>query len=239
MSISSSHWVWFVFSLRRFAFRRSYLILTAIITLASLLLNGLGRVGPTEVAQFLLLVVIPLVALMYGGSGIRGELQSESLTFILARPLTRTGVYCGKIIAAALSCAAMVLPGLIFASGGEAATRLVYAVTALPCALAYTFVFALLSMWSTRPVWLGLIFLFIWESPLSRVPGFLGRLTLSTHVRALADLPTKDALLSAYWDAPPPTASLVVLTVVILVTGWLGGRRLNVTPARERKAIQG
>ena len=52
------------------------------------------------------------------------------------------------------------------------------------------------------PAWFGLAFLLFWEGVLGRVPGFLGRLTLSTHVRGLANLPPTEGQFAAAWTAP-------------------------------------
>ncbi len=232
------YWSWFRFSLLRLVKTRRFAALTFLLTVTMFSLSKWGRMDPSESAALLLLVLIPVLALFFGGGAIRGELQRESLTFILARPLTRWGIYVARVGAAAVACALMVLPALLFGTGGTSSSAFTYALAAFPSAFGYTFIFALLAQWSSRPLWLSLSYLLFWEAPLSRVPGFLGRTTIATHVRAIADLPTKDALLSTYWEAPPASLSLVVLVVVVGAAATVGARRLTLNPSRSRRGIE-
>ncbi|HLK09767.1 MAG TPA: ABC transporter permease [Candidatus Binatia bacterium] len=107
----------------REAARSRWFVLTAACFLVlSLALSLLGLAGARRagLAGFdrttasvlnLMLVFVPLVTLSLGGLGIAGELEDQSLSMLLAQPVTRAEVYAGKYVGLLAAVWAAILAG--------------------------------------------------------------------------------------------------------------------------------
>ncbi len=184
--------------------------LAAIVGLAALLRVG-PRADPDEIAATVLLLALPLVAMLLATGGLREEVEDQTLTYAFIRPLGRAWIYFARAGAAAAFVFAACATALVVA-GGNAIEVVRHLGAALAATAAYVAVFSLLGLLLRRPTLTGLAWLG-WELSASDVPGFLAKLTLRTHVRAIADLPA-EGILGALQSPPPPLASLGVIAAV-------------------------
>ncbi|MCA9720356.1 MAG: hypothetical protein KC468_37185, partial [Myxococcales bacterium] len=95
--------------------------------------------------------------------------------------------------------------------------------SALLGGLAYTCRFAAVGLRSRGSTWIGLGVFLVWELGVGAVPGFLGRLTLVTHVRSLSGLGLDAGVLGRLWEPVAWPISLAALLGVTALSLALGG----------------
>ena len=83
-----------------------------------------------------------------------------------------------------------------------------------------------------RPLIVGLVFAFGWESTVLLIPGYLKRLSVAYYLQALVPhaMPQDSSissLLSAFQELPAVWVSLVCLTGITVVGLWLAGRTVE------------
>lgn len=224
--------VWFRFHLGRTFQRRSFW-LAALGVLGFVTALRLFAGAPARaVAQGLIGQVGPLATLFFCTGVVRQEIEDQTLTYSFSRPVRRGALYMARVLAASMPVAALVCPAAFWLGldlGPQTASR--YGMAALLGVAAYGGLFALVGQLIRWPTWIGLAFLLFWEAGVSIVPGFLGKMTLVTHVRAVADLDLQINLgrFGHLFEPPAAGTSAVVLIGVAVISlgigGWLAGRR--------------
>jgi Cu-processing system permease protein len=97
--------------------------------------SGLGGFGRTAASLInALLLFVPLMGLSVGASALAGDRERGTLLYLLAQPVSRAEVFCGKALGAALALAAALSLGfglaglaLVAGSGGEVGAYLALA----------------------------------------------------------------------------------------------------------------
>lgn len=218
--------VWFQFHLGRTVRRRSFWLTALGVAGFVLVLHGFARAPARVVAQALIGQLGPLATLFFCTGVIRQEIEDQTLTYSFSRPVRRGALYIARVVAAATPVALLVCPAAFWLGldvGPQTALR--YAGAALLGVAAYGALFALVGQLIRWPTWIGLAFLLFWEAGISVVPGFLGKLTLVTHVRAVAglDMQINVGRFRHLFEPPSPGASLLTLAVIAALSLWLGG----------------
>lgn len=216
---------WLGFHLRRRLRTRAFRFWAAAVVLGVVFLAVVGRATTEDLGELLVLGLTPLMALFFGTGVLREEIEDQTLTYGFSRPVGRPWLYAARVLAAALPVALLAVPAAVWAGlrvGPQTALQL--GVAALLATFAYSGFFALLGQLIRWPAWFGLAFLLFWDSLVGRVPGFLGRLTVSTYVRGITGLAPQDTAWSVLWEAPTPALSTVVLLGFTGATLWLGGQ---------------
>jgi ABC-2 type transport system permease protein len=215
-----------------FGRRRGILLIALPVVFIGLaaLVRGLVGADPDAARDTLeglgLVVIGPLVALLATTALFAPEIDDGSISYLLAKPISRHTIVISKLVVAA-SCALvfavlpMVVAGLILLPD-EPALGLAFAVGCLAGSAAYCALFALLSVMTRHAVVIGLIYLLIWE-------GLLGGLL--TGVRWLSVTRWAFRLVEPLADVELATLSLgyaLVATLTVIGAGtWLTGRRLR------------
>ncbi len=199
------------------------LVVVACLIPALLWLNG-DRFSVTSlngVAEGLVTGLLPLMALLYGSGVIREEVEQQTLTYSLIRPLPRQLLYASRLLAAALPLAASVIPGILVISvlSDNRMSWVSLSAAATLGAFAYVALFALVGQFARRPLGVGLIFM-VWESGASKVPGIFGEMTLTRHVGTFAGIP-QDIIMSSGEVGNPwlALAALIVITGALIAIG--------------------
>ena len=219
---------WWGFNMRRNLRKRSFYLWGAAVVAVFCILKFGARLRPDELGDAFVLGLPPLLALFFGSGVLREEIEDQTLTYPFSRPVGRAYLYGARVLAAAVPVALLTVPFAFLAgtgTGPKAAAA--YTTASALAAAAYTCFFALAGQLIKWPTWFGLAFLLFWEAIVGMVPGFLGRLTLSTHVRAVAHLAPRGGHLSKLWEAPPTTVSMITLLGIVAVTLWLAGERVR------------
>ena len=71
-----------------------------------------------------------------------------------------------------------------------------------------------------QPIYLGLIYAFVWEGFIGSLPGAIGNITILNQLRVIASSEIHNGSISGFsGDAGVSLVSLLVLTVVLLLIG--------------------
>jgi ABC-2 type transport system permease protein len=146
--------------------------------------------GQWVVLRLLGVFYLPLVTLMFGTGAIGDDREERTLVYALTRPLARSGLYAGKLLAAAP-------PALLFIAGGlwilcqlahqtglpdPAEAFGTYAPALLFGALAYLAFFHLLGAAFRHSTLIAIAYVFFIEVFVGRVPGILKRVTINFYI---------------------------------------------------------
>ena len=178
---------------------------------------------PREGLEVLITQLVPLGALFFGTGLIREEIEDQTLTYAFSAPIGRHWIYGARVAAVALPLALLAAPPLIvffIKAHDVSATMCISA--ALFSSLGYCGIFGILGQVAQRPTWFGLLYLLIWESGASRLPGFFSRLTYTHHLQTLMGMRAETSRFGALTDSTTVSESLIVLIVVTSV-GLVGG----------------
>jgi ABC-2 type transport system permease protein len=187
--------------------------------------------------------IVPVLGVFYGTALIADEVDDKTITYLFTRPIPRGAVLLGKYLAYLACTILLVLPSvvlvffLIVPTGGGSIARafpsLVADLGMLAVGLAaYGAVFALVGARLKRPLVVGLVFAFGWESAVLLFPGYLKRLTVAYYMQALVkhEMPQDSAmsvLLQVFHETPSVPTALLCLAVIIGVCLWAAGRAVE------------
>ena len=209
-------------------------------------INGAGLNGPTlfGILIWLLFVrfIIPVLGVFYGTSLIADEVDDKTITYLFTRPVPRSAVLFGKYLSYLTCVVLLVLPAVVVVyflvvpiggSIGESFPQLAEDLGMILVGLAaYGAVFAFVGAQLRKPLIVGLVFAFGWESTVLLIPGYLKRLSVAYYLQALVPhaMPQDSSissLLSAFQELPPIWVSLVSLTGITVLGLWLAGRAVE------------
>ena len=179
--------------------------------------------------DFYLLLALPLYCLSACGSMIRDELQSETLSFLTTRPVSRARLFLIKYLCqmtwlqTLAAVHALLLFGVGFArdvSGVGSVMALFLGAQALGV-LAWGALSALLGLISRRYIVLGIVYGFIVEIGIGRIPTNINSLSLTRHLQSLLE---QNPLLSRLYEWPPQSgwfsvAMLLLAAMLFLSAG--------------------
>lgn len=203
------------------------LVLVAVAVLVRVLV-GENETGAENTLQALgLVVILPLVALLATSGLLAPEIDDGSVSYLLAKPISRYTIVASKLVVAAGCVVAfgalpMGVAGLVMLPSSPS-LAVGFVAGSVAGGLAYCALFALLSVMSRHAVVIGLIYLLIWE-------GLLGGLL--DGVRWLSITRWSEAIVGELADVElvedlPVTYAVIATLVVFLLGTWLTGRRLR------------
>jgi ABC-2 type transport system permease protein len=203
------------------------LVLLALSVLVRVLV-GQDATGSEHVLYRLgLTVIVPLVALLATSGLLAPEIDDGSISYLLAKPISRHTIVASKLIVAvacvlAFGALPMLLAGLVLRAD-EPSFAVAFAVASFVGGTAYCALFALLSVLTRHAVVLGLVYLLVWEGLLGGLLDGVRWLSITRWsgeiVDRVADLTLVDNL--------PLTYAVIAAAVVIGGGTWLTGRRLR------------
>jgi ABC-2 type transport system permease protein len=230
-------WALFVLTLRQLVHGRRLLVLSLLFLLPTVL-AGVVRLAPrpppVDVLAFALVfnliphALAPLTALLYAAGIVQDEVEEQTLTYLLLRPLPRWALYLTKLAAALLVTVALtaVFTTLALAViywgtselwGDVLPVRAAKVVGLLALAqLGYAALFGVLGLGTRRALVAGLAYIVIFEGLLANIDFVGRRLTVMYYFRVLS-VRWLDPAGSRAWSldlAEAPTASACVLTLV-------------------------
>ncbi len=192
---------------------------------------------------------VPILGVFYGTSLIADEVEVKTITYLFSRPIPRGAVLIGKYLAYLACTILVVLPSVILVwllivpiNGSLAASfmDLLTDLGLLALGLAvYGAVFSLIGAALKRPLLVGLIFIFGWETMVNAIPGSLRRVSVSYYLQSLvphampADSPM-GILQQLFQDRLSVAQSLFWLVLIGGVCLWLSAR----TVARREYVLE-
>ncbi len=133
--------------------------------------------------------VLPLFTLSYASGAFGTERESRSLVWLMTRPIPRSGIYLAKFLGTLPWCVAFGLGGFVAVclaggpAGREALAR--FWPAAAMGTVAFASLFHLVGAIFRRPVVVGLVYVFFYETVVAILPGSLKLLSLTFYARSL------------------------------------------------------
>jgi ABC-2 type transport system permease protein len=192
----------FTLTLRQFAGRRRSLLLfgLALVPVAVAIIYRLGEhidqhdwTANVLLNGIVVTTILPLACLILGTSALGSEIEDGTAVYILAKPVPRRHIIGAKFAASALVAAAFIVPatavsGLIALRGvSEEGIVTGFAIAALLGVFAYTAVFILLSVTTSRALLFGLAYVFIWEGLVTELFSGSRYLSIRQYSLGIAD----------------------------------------------------
>ncbi len=141
--------------------------------------------------------VVPFTALVFASGLIQDEVEEQTLTYLLMRPVPRSAIYAVKVVASMLVTALLatvctVINELVIYSGGEAPagdffTHVLQLVALYAATLvAYNAIFALVGLLFRKSLPIGVIYIILFEGVLAAIPFLFRKFTVVYYFRAMA-----------------------------------------------------
>jgi len=179
----------------------------------------------------ILFLFMPIIAMIYGASIIRDEIEDKSITQILTSPLDRTFAYLGYYLSLAISLSIVmviiVTVGFLSFFGQTGIDGDAMSIYSSMCgltiigSLVYSSLFLFISLPLKRPLYFGLFYAFIWEGFIGSLPGRIKEIALKHYIRSIGsewisygDISTYSASSVAY-----SSQVLVGITIAFLLLG--------------------
>jgi ABC-2 type transport system permease protein len=148
-------------------------------------------IANTALDTFVVRVILPLVALLFGTATLGSEIDDGTIVYLLAKPIPRWEILAAKLLVAEAATLALVVPstlltGVILLAGtsGDMAIAYAYSVGVAVGAVVYVAIFVAMSVVTSRALVLGLGYILIWEGFLASL--FAGTRNLSVREYALS-----------------------------------------------------
>lgn len=177
-------------------------------------------------------ILLPLTALVLATAALGSEIEDGTIVYLLSKPVERWRIVAGKLLAAwgataILVLASAVISGIVTLAGeGESRILAGFVVAVAAGSLAYSSVFVLLSLVTSRALFVGLAYAFIWEAVITNFAPGVQRFSIREFTASVAE---------AVGDTSPwvfdadlgTTYSVILIVVVTVVAAGLAVRRLS------------
>jgi len=226
------------YSTRKMLFSKRWVIVLLIIILVGAIMGYAGSEeidslqGGTDLMDVLILsFIMPVIAMIYGASLIRNEIDDKSITQVVTSPLPRPISYIGYYISLVVTLSIiMVLINLVGwlaffgqkgMGGGAGSILPIMMALGVIGSIVYSSLFLVTSVIFKRPIYIGLFYAFIWEGFIGSFPGAISKYTLKHFIRSIGSGWLDFGEISLYEGASTGTAFgvLIGITIVCLVVG--------------------
>jgi ABC-2 type transport system permease protein len=177
-------------------------------------------------------LVVPVVALVFGGAAIGDLREDKTLVYLWLRPMARWPIAVGAAgaaftLAAPISLIPLVAAAVLTGAGSGIVSGTL--VSGLVGAIAYVAVFTFLGTWLKRFIVWGLAYILIWEGFISQAGAGVARVALRKYTRSIlveqtgADLDLADFSLVVGVIVP-----LLAAIVALAMAAWrLGAQDID------------
>jgi hypothetical protein len=183
-----------------------------------------GRTAPFYhwLVDFYFFIILPLACVGASGALIREDLQANTLSFLTTRPMTRAKLRFGKYLALTVWLQIAAAVQVLLLVGAGTLRQIPDLGSLLPLLLGAQFLAVLawgalgtfLGLVTKRYMAIALVYGFIVEMGIGRIPTNINTLSLMRHLKSLL---SHNAALQAIYDWPARTAP-VSLTALLLAT---------------------
>jgi ABC-2 type transport system permease protein len=231
-------WTLFVLTVRQHVRGKRLLVLSLLFAIPALLavaVNYASRVAPpAEGLEFALIfnliphALVPLAALLYSAGIIQDEVEEQTLTYLLVRPLPRWAIYLVKLLATMLvtSLLTVVFTCLTFSAIALSAQTPAQAAILTPALktagllaltqVAYCGLFGFLGLLLRRSLLTGIAYVILFEGLLARLDTVARRMTVMYYFRVLV-LRWLAPTSGPDWSIDLTTAPTIGICVVVLL----------------------
>jgi ABC-2 type transport system permease protein len=183
--------------------------------------------------------LLPLVALVFGTAALGAEIDDGTAIYLLSKPVPRSRIIAGKLLAAWIATAGLVVvsalgAGAIGLAGGPGDGLLLGFALALALgSLVYCAFFVLLSVATSRALIAGLVYVFIWEGLVNGLFAGTRLLSVRHYTLAVADV-FADAPARIFEAKLSPAPAFILMGVFGAASVWYAIRRLERFEIGER-----
>ncbi len=196
--------------------------------------NTVAAEFAAEVVLYGLIVtaLLPLTAVLLATAAIGNEIEDGTIVYLLAKPAERWRIVAGKLLAAwgattVIVVASGVLGGAVALAGADDWGVLGGFVIALAVgSLAYSSLFMLLSVLTSRALFVGLVYAFIWEGVITNFAPGVQRFSIREYTASVAEA-AADTNPWVFEADLGITYSIILIVVVTVVAAGLAVRRLS------------
>lgn len=175
-------------------------------------------------------LLMPLAALILGTTAFGAEIDDGTIVYLLAKPIPRRTIVLVKwlvagTIAAVLAGVATLVAGMVGLAGAADGVSIAigYGVAVAVGSVVYVAAFVALSLFTSRALVIGLLYVLVWEGALAgSFPG-IRFLSVRQYVLAIADALGGPAT----GDALDPLTAVVLSVAVVAIALVLAIRRLG------------
>jgi len=232
----------FSFSSKKLLLNRRWVIVALMAGLVAVVMlyvagegNGTIVEGSTLINVLILSFLLPIMSLIYGASMIRNEIDDRSITQVITSPMDRRVSYLGYYLSltAVLVVMLVIIETVGWASyffstevNQEALNLLLsYALVLAIGSFVYSSLFLALGVFFKQPIYLGLLYAFVWEGFVGSLPGAIGQYTISYYLKVIgANLIPYGNISDFSGDPIIAAAVLMGLTIFLLAIGAFGFR---------------
>ncbi len=227
------------YSIKKLLFSRKAVIsaLVAVFVAAVMGYAGTQDVEPLDegvnlLDTLILLFFMPVMAMIYGSSLIRDEIDDKSITHVATAPLDRAysyaGYYVPLVIAVAISMIIINTAGFLafFSQKGidsdSLSIYLAFTGLVIIGSVVYSALFLSMGVLFKKPVFFGLFYAFIWEAFIGSLPGVIQKASIRHYLRSIGFEWVDYGSISHYEQATgffDSVLVIIVLTIIFLVLG--------------------
>ena len=186
---------------------------TATITDAAGIIGNLG-----------LAVVVPVVALVFGGAALGDLREDKTLVYLWLRPMRRFPVVFGAALAALTLVVPVAIPPVVLGSaltGVKEGIVIATVLATLVASVAYVAIFTFFGVWLRRYIVWGLAYILIWEGFIALGSAGVAQFAIRKYTRSIfADITGADLQLADFSAAAgigiPLAASIAALALASL-----------------------
>ena len=234
------------YSIKKLLTNRRWLIILLLAALVGVVMGYSASLGGNALEQgsnllnlLVLSFMLPIMAMIFGASMIRNEIDDRSITQVITSPVDRRvsylGYYLALLVVLAMSLVVITVVGwtgyfLVSGLTGAAMGLLFeYMAVLLLGALVYSSLFLVMGVVLKQPIYLGLIYAFIWEGFIGTFPGAIGNFTIMHQLRVIASSQIQYGSIAEFsGDSGVSLFSLFVVTGLLLVLGAFAFRKKQV-----------
>jgi ABC-2 type transport system permease protein len=181
------------------------------------------------VQQLFVPTVASLIALVFGVSAFGDEREDGTILYLVATPQARLRLVVAKVAAAWTATLLLLVPSLILSGALSLRTGLTAGLVGWPllgvvlASLAYCAAAVLLSLYTRRPIVIGVIYILLWEGSIATFAASAAKLSISAYGRAFVG----HVLPQASRPVAGTAVSALVLVAVAAAAAWATARALG------------
>jgi ABC-2 type transport system permease protein len=181
------------------------------------------------VQQLFVPTVASLISLVFGVSAFGDEREDGTILYLVATPQSRLRLVAAKIAAAWTASLLLLVPSLILSGALSLRHGLTVGLVGWPLAgvvlasLAYCGGSVLLSLYTRRPIVIGVLYILLWEGSIATFAASAAKLSISAYGRAFVG----HVLPQASQPVAGTAVSTVVLIAVAAAAAWATARALG------------
>jgi ABC-2 type transport system permease protein len=228
-----------IHSTRKLLLSRKVVITILVAAFVALVMGygGTQDVSPLEDGTDLMDVLIlfffmPVMAMIFGSSLIRDEIDDRSITHVATAPLDRiyayVGYYLPLVIAVVVSMLVITLAGFLAFFGQHGITAeaveifFEFAALMVLGSIVYSSLFLAISVVFKKPVFFGLFYAFIWEGLIGSLPGVIQKVSVKHYLRSIGSEWVDYGGMSRFPEASGFGDSIAVMLVLTLAFLCIG-----------------